>query len=66
MIGSMQLIERSSGDPRVVVALPRGAVNFLGVSPERAGLVGVLGFGSLAGVVAWLIVRAFSIDVEAL
>jgi hypothetical protein len=59
----MPLIERSSND-RVVVALPRGAVNFLGVSPARAGLVGVLGFGSLAALVAWLIVRAFSVEVE--
>lgn len=49
----------------VVVALPRGAVNFLGVGPNRAGLVGALGFPSMAAAVGWLVVRAFSVDEDA-
>ncbi|MBF6558171.1 MAG: hypothetical protein IVW52_18860 [Acidimicrobiales bacterium] len=49
-------------DSRVLVALPRGAVNFLGVSPARAGLVGAMGFGSLSALVAYLVIRSFSID----
>lgn len=48
------------------VALPPGALNLLGVGPRRAGLVGALGFASLGALVAWLIVRAFSLEADQL
>lgn len=47
---------------QIAVALPAGSLFLLGVGPRRAGLVGLLRFSSMAALVAWMILRGFSLD----